>query len=172
MRCLLRRRLSRGRPANSGLILTLTIRVSGSDHTIKGCWKNLTALPVRFCALAPGGCVPRLRYRPHAIVNNADGTSFLYTCNPTSTVTETVATYSAANATGTVISDVEDNANGTSLLYAYNPSSTVSLTASEYSGTATATGAPPGTLTCRNLQDAPPEPADEPPAAPPAQRDR
>lgn len=84
---------------------------------------------------------------PPLIVNNSDGTSYPYTHNPTSTVTETIAIYSGANATGTMISDIVDNSDGTSLLYAYNPTSTVTLTASYYSGTDPSTGAPSGTLT-------------------------
>ena len=77
-------------------------------------------------------------------VNDPDGTSYLYTFSPSSTVTETAAQYSAANGSGTQISIVVNNTDGTSLIYAYNPTSTVTETASRYSSFDSATGAPTG----------------------------
>jgi hypothetical protein len=86
------------------------------------------------------------------VVDNTDGTSLLYTYNPTSTATLTASYYSASNATtgapaGNEISDVVDNGDGTSIVYAYDPTSTVTLTASYYSASDATTGAPAGTLT-------------------------
>jgi hypothetical protein len=71
---------------------------------------------------------------PTATVNETNGTSFLVTYDPISTVTKTIAEYSGLNATGTLVSMTVDNANNTSYLYGYNPTSTASLTFSSYSG--------------------------------------
>ena len=83
---------------------------------------------------------------PPVVVNNADGTSYLYTYSPSSTVAETIASYSGLNNTGSMVADIVNNKDGTCLVYAYNPTATVKQTTQNWSATNTANGAPAGTL--------------------------
>ncbi len=80
------------------------------------------------------------------VVNNTDGTSYLFTYDPTSSAIETIMQYSGPNNTGTQISTVVDNADGTSYLFAYNPTSTVSMTCQTWTATDASNGAPAGTM--------------------------
>jgi hypothetical protein len=81
------------------------------------------------------------------MVNNTDGTSYLFTFDPTSDTTQTIATYSGANNSGTKISDIVNRSDGTSFRYAYSPSATASQTFEVWTGTDPSSGAPAGTLT-------------------------
>lgn len=74
-----------------------------------------------------------------SIVNNPDGTSSVFVNNPTPTVSRTVARYSGANATGTLLSDTVDNSDGSSVFYDYTPVGAIASTVTYYTG-ADATG--------------------------------
>lgn len=74
-----------------------------------------------------------------SIVNNPDGTSSVFVNNPTPTVSRTVARYSAANATGTLLSDTVDNSDGSSVFYDDAPVGAIASTVTYYTG-ADATG--------------------------------
>jgi autotransporter passenger strand-loop-strand repeat protein/T5SS/PEP-CTERM-associated repeat protein len=80
---------------------------------------------------------------PPVVLNTSGGTSYLYTYFPSSTVAETIASYSGPNSTGSLLADIVDNTDGTSTLYAYNPTSTVKETVAAYSATGSS-GAPSG----------------------------
>jgi hypothetical protein len=69
------------------------------------------------------------------MVNAGNGGSFLLDLSPSSGVTKTIDQYSGPNATGTLISTVQDNTDGTSYLFAYNPTSTAAKTITKYNGT-------------------------------------
>jgi hypothetical protein len=78
--------------------------------------------------------------RISTIVDNRDGTSYEYAYNPTSTVTQTIQSWSATNAStgapgGNLLADVVNFTNGTTYVYAYNPTSTVKQTAELWSTT-------------------------------------
>jgi hypothetical protein len=83
---------------------------------------------------------------PPVVVNNTDGTSYLYTYSPSSTAAETIASYSGLNNTGSIVADIVDNTDGTCLVYAYNPTATVKQTTQNWSATNIANGAPAGSL--------------------------
>jgi hypothetical protein len=83
---------------------------------------------------------------PPVVVNNTDGTSYLYAYSPSSTVAETIASYSGLNNTGSIVADIVDNTDGTCLVYAYNPTATVKQTTQNWSATNIANGAPAGSL--------------------------
>ena len=81
-----------------------------------------------------------------SVVNASGGGSYRYVWFPTSTVRETITSYSGSNATGTTSAVIVDNTNGSALVFAYNPTAGAKQTTQNWSAYNASTGAPYGSL--------------------------